>query len=170
MPREIKRDDEAADQRDRAERPGRRQLRQEDVEQRDPDREVEKAPEHIDDGRGFADAGRRGERRLKAVTRRALHDMRKRVRQERASKEPADIDIPDHGQPFRSYPKRSRERSLAFSASTSRSRAGACVCNECNSRWAAAETSSTARLKAASLPCDGLLKPESLRTNCSAEA
>ena len=35
---------------------------------------------------------------------------------------------------------------------------------------AASETSVTARLKAASLDCDGLLKPDNLRTNCSAEA
>src|SRR5262245_34366549 len=67
-------------------------------------------------------------------------------------------------------PNLRRERSFAFSASTSRSRAGACVCSEVNSRRAASETSATAWLNAASLACEGLLKPESLRTNCSAEA
>src|SRR5580693_9374553 len=51
-----------------------------------------------------------------------------------------------------------------------RSRAGACVCSEASSRRAASETSSTASSNAASLACDGLLKPDSLRTNCSAEA
>src|SRR5262249_27499048 len=67
-------------------------------------------------------------------------------------------------------PNRRRERSLAFSASISRSRAGACVCSDVRSRRAVSETSLTARSNAASLACDGLLKPESLRTNCSAEA
>src|SRR5882672_6938234 len=52
----------------------------------------------------------------------------------------------------------------------SRSRDGECVCSEVNNFRAASETSATARLNAASLACDGLLKPESLRTNCSAEA
>src|SRR5260370_28362096 len=68
------------------------------------------------------------------------------------------------------YPNRSRERSFAFSASISRSRAGAWVCSEVRRRRAVSETSLTARSNAASLACDGLLKPESLRTNCSAEA
>src|SRR4051812_9780144 len=67
-------------------------------------------------------------------------------------------------------PNRSRERSLAFSASTSRSREGAWVCSDVSSRRAASETSATARLNASSLACDGLLKPESFRTNCNAEA
>jgi len=44
------------------------------------------------------------------------------------------------------------------------------VCSDDSSLRAAAETSSTARSNAGSLACDGLLKPESLRTNCSAEA
>src|SRR5215203_5609084 len=58
----------------------------------------------------------------------------------------------------------------AFSASTSRSRTGAVVCSESSSRRAASETSVTARWNAAAFACDGALKPESLRTNCSAEA
>src|SRR6266496_3311675 len=68
------------------------------------------------------------------------------------------------------YPKRSRERYLAFSASTSRSRAGAFVCSDANNRRALSETSETARLNASVLACDGELNPESFRTNCSAEA
>src|SRR5690348_18045841 len=51
-----------------------------------------------------------------------------------------------------------------------RSRAGAVVWSDVSSLSAAAETSATARSNAASLACDGLLKPDSLRTNCSAEA
>src|SRR5436190_22545233 len=78
----------------------------------------------------------------------------------------------DHAAEKRDHacPKRKRERSFAFSASTSRSRDGAWVCSEVKSRRAASDTSTTARLKASSLACDGLLKPESFRTNCSAEA
>src|SRR4051812_43553475 len=68
------------------------------------------------------------------------------------------------------HPNRSFERSLAFSASISRSRAGACVCSDASSRWAAADTSATARSNASALACDGLLKPDSFLTNCSAEA
>src|SRR5712664_4769944 len=68
------------------------------------------------------------------------------------------------------HPNLSRDRSLAFSASISRSRAGAWVCSDVSRRRAEAETSATARSKASALACDGLLKPESLRTNCSAEA
>src|SRR4051794_26135648 len=68
------------------------------------------------------------------------------------------------------HPKRWRERSRALTASTSRLRAGAEVCKEVKSRRAVSETSSTARLKASAFACDGALKPESLRTNCSAEA
>src|SRR5216683_4802306 len=68
------------------------------------------------------------------------------------------------------YPNRKRERSFAFSASTARSRVGAWVCSDVRRRCAASETSVTARSNAASLACDGLLKPDSLRTNCSAEA
>src|SRR5882757_10570816 len=67
-------------------------------------------------------------------------------------------------------PNRTRERSLAFSASTSRSRAGELVCSDASRRRALSETSDTARLKASELACDGELNPESLRTNCSAEA
>src|SRR6185312_11932484 len=67
-------------------------------------------------------------------------------------------------------PYLSRTRSRALSASTSRSRAGALVCSEVNSRRAASVTSATAWLKAASLACDGLPKPDSFRTYCNAEA
>jgi len=42
--------------------------------------------------------------------------------------------------------------------------------SEVNSRRAEAATSATARSNASALVCDGLLKPDSLRTNCSAEA
>src|SRR5450631_1772584 len=68
------------------------------------------------------------------------------------------------------HPNLSLDRSLALSASISRSRAGAWVCSDVSNRRAEAETSATARSKASALACDGLLKPESLRTNCSAEA
>src|SRR4029077_488282 len=67
-------------------------------------------------------------------------------------------------------PKRARARSRAFAASTSRSRAGALVCSDASRRRALSETSDTARLKASALACDGELNPDSLRTNCSAEA
>src|SRR6478735_4828983 len=67
-------------------------------------------------------------------------------------------------------PNLARDRSLAFSASISRSRAGALVCSDASKRRALSETSETARLNASALACDGELKPESLRTNCSAEA
>src|SRR5262245_57056219 len=75
-----------------------------------------------------------------------------------------------HAGTAHSYPNRARERSRAFSASTSRSRGGALVCNAANSRRALSETSETARLNASALACDGELKPDSFRTNCSAEA
>src|SRR6202011_2569609 len=68
------------------------------------------------------------------------------------------------------HPNLSLDRSLAFSASISRSRAGAWVCSETSRRRAEAVTSATARSNASALACDGLLKPESFLTNCSAEA
>src|SRR5712664_3024767 len=68
------------------------------------------------------------------------------------------------------HPNLSRDRSLAFSASISRSRAGAWVCSDVSRRRADCVTSATARSKASALACEGLLKPDSLRTNCSAEA
>src|SRR3954468_10473195 len=68
------------------------------------------------------------------------------------------------------HPNLARDRSLAFSASISRSRAGALVCSAASRRRALSETSETARLNASALACDGELNPESLRTNCSAEA
>src|SRR6187455_643868 len=80
-----------------------------------------------------------------------------------------DISLPQHGQQ-KNYPNLALLRSRAFSASTSRSRGGEWVCSEASSLCAAVETSSTARLNASSFACDGLLKPDSLRTNCSAEA
>src|SRR3954447_13511961 len=70
----------------------------------------------------------------------------------------------------RSHPNLSFDRSLAFSASVPRSRAGAWVCNEVSSRCAAEVTSATARSNASAFACEGLLKPDSLRTNCSADA
>src|SRR6202049_184642 len=71
---------------------------------------------------------------------------------------------------WRAQPNLSRDRSLAFSASVSRSRAGAWVCSDVRSRRADAQTSATARSNASALACDGLLKPDSFLTNCSAEA
>src|SRR5438034_8464556 len=68
------------------------------------------------------------------------------------------------------HPNLSLDRCLAFSASISRSRAGACVCSEVSRRRAEAVTSATARSNASALACDGLLKPDSFLTNCSAEA
>src|SRR5260370_13791750 len=68
------------------------------------------------------------------------------------------------------HPNLSRERSLAFSPSVFRSRARACGCSDARRPVAEAVTSATARSKAGALACEGLLKPESLRTNCSAEA
>src|SRR3954451_6467440 len=68
------------------------------------------------------------------------------------------------------HPNLARDRSLAFSASISRSRAGALVCSAASRRRALSETSETARLKASALACDGELNPDSLHTNCSAEA
>src|ERR1700687_4581372 len=62
------------------------------------------------------------------------------------------------------------DRSRAFSASMARSRAGAWVCKDASSFRAAAETSAAAQSKPATLAFDGVLKPESLRTNCTAEA
>src|SRR6476619_1390669 len=68
------------------------------------------------------------------------------------------------------HPNLARDRSLAFSASISRSRAGALVCSDASRRRALSDTSETARLNASALACDGELKPESFRTNCNAEA
>ena len=65
---------------------------------------------------------------------------------------------------------RSRDRARAFSASTSRSRGGLVVASDRSSRRAASDTSSTASLNASSFALDGMLKPLSLRTNCSADA
>src|SRR4051812_49152727 len=80
------------------------------------------------------------------------------------------VTIPISGHGHRSFANRRRDRSLAFTASTSRSREGALVCSEVSSRRAASPTSVTARSNASALACEGWLKPESLRTNCSAEA
>src|SRR5688572_2486881 len=65
---------------------------------------------------------------------------------------------------------RSRVRSWAFRASSSRFRGGALVVREWINRWAAAVTSSTARSNAASFARDGRLLPLNLRTNWRAEA
>src|SRR5712671_2807483 len=71
---------------------------------------------------------------------------------------------------WRGHPNLSLDRSFAFSASISRSRAGACVFSEVSRRRAEAVTSATARSNASALACEGLLKPDSFLTNCSAEA
>jgi hypothetical protein len=68
------------------------------------------------------------------------------------------------------YANRSLALARAFIASASRSRAGLAVSSDCRSRRAASDTSSTARLNAASLTLDGFVNPLSLRTNCSADA
>src|SRR5262249_9467543 len=68
------------------------------------------------------------------------------------------------------YANRARDRSFAFIASTSRLRGGRAVSSDANNRRAAFDTSSTARLNAASLAFEGSVKPLSLRTNWSAEA
>ena len=68
------------------------------------------------------------------------------------------------------YAYRSRARARAFAASISRFLAGLAVSSDCSNRRAVSVTSSTARLKAASLARDGFAKPLSLRTNCTAEA
>src|SRR5829696_8388889 len=82
----------------------------------------------------------------------------------------ADHDVAEHSPAPSAHANRSRDRARAFSASVARSRAGAVVASESRSRRAASVTSSTARSKAAAFARDGVLKPESLRTNCSAEA
>src|SRR5689334_11772595 len=61
--------------------------------------------------------------------------------------------------------KRSAVRARAFAASTWRSRGGELVTSDSSNSAATRVTSSTARLKAASLAFDGLLKPLSFRTN-----
>src|SRR5215213_3140120 len=64
-------------------------------------------------------------------------------------------------------PNRSADLARARSASISRSRGSAVVTSESISIRAVLATSSTARWKASWLSFDGLLKPLSLRTNCS---
>src|SRR5262245_12874743 len=76
----------------------------------------------------------------------------------------ADGEIPH------ARPKRAAARLLARAASTSRSRGAAVVTSEARSSRATSLVRSTARAKAASFVRDGLLKPESLRTNWSAAA
>src|SRR5680860_760539 len=61
-------------------------------------------------------------------------------------------------------------RALRLAASTSRSLVGAAATRS-SSRWAVTwATSSTVRLKASALACDGLVEPLTLRTYCSAAA
>src|SRR5205823_12591832 len=67
-------------------------------------------------------------------------------------------------------PKRWAERARRFAASISRSRGGAAVTSSPSRRAVTAATSSTACANAASLACDGLVMPLTLRTNCSAAA
>lgn len=62
---------------------------------------------------------------------------------------------------------RNRDRSRAFSASVCRSRGLAWVDSDFINTRAAAATSSTAWVNAASLTFDGVLKPLNLRTNCN---
>ena len=69
-----------------------------------------------------------------------------------------------------SLPNRTRERSIIFRISTSRSFGGALVTQPRIMRSAAAATSSTARWNSASFAFDGSLAPLNLRTNCSDEA
>src|SRR5260370_15411737 len=66
--------------------------------------------------------------------------------------------------------KRWADRVFAFNVSVSRFRGGVFVTSD-SSKWCAAwVTSSTARLNASSLACDGLVKPQSFRTNCRDDA
>jgi hypothetical protein len=62
------------------------------------------------------------------------------------------------------------DRARALAASSARLRGGACVSSAVNNVVQLDATSSTARLNAASLANEGLLKPLTLRTNCSAAA
>ena len=62
------------------------------------------------------------------------------------------------------------ERSFALRASSSRLRGGAWISSEAINRRAAAVTSSTAWLNAASFTRDGRVVPLNFRTNCNAEA
>ena len=66
--------------------------------------------------------------------------------------------------------KRCAPRAFAFAASMARSRGGALLTRASSRWWAVCATSSTAWLNAASFAFDGRVKPESLRTNCSALA
>src|SRR5215469_5302278 len=68
------------------------------------------------------------------------------------------------------YANLASARSRAFTASTSRFFAGLAVDSESSSRRAVSLTSATARSNAASLAREGCVNPESLRTNCKAEA
>ena len=69
-----------------------------------------------------------------------------------------------------SLPKRSRDRSIIFRISTSRSLGGADVTQPRTRRSAAAATSSTARSNSAALAFDGALAPLNFRTNWSDDA
>src|SRR6266496_3433754 len=62
---------------------------------------------------------------------------------------------------------RSVARARAFAASSSRLLGGALVSSEARSLRETAAISSTAARNAASLVLDGLLKPVTMRTNCS---
>jgi len=67
-------------------------------------------------------------------------------------------------------PYRFADRVFALNASVSRSRGGSLE-TSASRRWCAAwATSSTARLNASSFARDGLVNPESFRTNCSDDA
>src|SRR5882672_643546 len=66
--------------------------------------------------------------------------------------------------------KRLTARILALAASSSLLFAGALVCRELRSLWQAASIASTAPRNAGSLVFDGLVKPDTLRTNCSEAA
>jgi hypothetical protein len=56
-------------------------------QKREADGEVEKPPQHIDHGRGFADARRGRERGLKPVAADPLHEMRDAIRQKQSGDE-----------------------------------------------------------------------------------
>src|ERR1043166_509395 len=74
------------------------------------------------------------------------------------------------GAPHFQSGNRSAARERAFAASSSRFRGGALVRREQSSLLDAAEISSIAVWNAASFALEGLLKPLTLRTNCSAAA
>src|SRR5271154_5640443 len=65
-------------------------------ENREAGREIGKAPEDVDQRRGFADPRRRRERGLKAMPADALDKVRDAVREQQSADELQDVDVPRH--------------------------------------------------------------------------